>query len=198
MREISSAHNITANEFLAMLPQEFREIVEGIRHAKRAGIRPLPSSSFIDKSSIADPALRRRLLDKIATLVDENLAGRSEMCAQFSLLLARALTKLGYPSSAVTGEATYFQNGQNVFSWRHSWVRTGNELIDGNVDVLSENPVIPRSIAVQPYWGPPSLTPPDRRLRQDHSARTPEDLDVNNIWWPELEVWINAECLQSW
>lgn len=197
MREISPVHNLTADEFLAMLPQELREIVEGIRREKRSGVRPLPSSSLIDKSSIAEPAFRRGLIDKVATLVDENLAGRSEMCAQLALLLARALTKLGCPASAVTGEATYFKNGQKLFSWKHSWVRASNEVIDGNVDILSENPVIPKSVAVQPYWGPPSLTPPDRRLRQDHSTPTAEDTDVNNIWWPELETWLNAECLQS-
>lgn len=117
MREISPAHDLTPDEFLAMLPQEYREIVEGIRHTKRSGVRPLPSLSLIDKSNIANPVLRRSLLDKVATLVDENLAGRSEMCAQFSQLLARALTKLGYPSVPVTGEATYFKNGQKLYSW---------------------------------------------------------------------------------
>lgn len=197
MREISPAHHVTADEFLAMLPQELRGIVESIRHEKRSGIRPLPSPSLIDQSNIAEPTFRQRLVDKVATLVDENVAGRSEMCAQFSLLLARALTKHGYPASAVTGEATYFKNGQKIFSWKHSWVRTSNEVIDGNVDILSENPAIPKSVAVQPYWGPPSLTPPDRRLRQDHSARVPEDTDVNSIWWPELKAWLDAECRQS-
>lgn len=194
MREISPAHNITAEEFLSCMPQQFRAIVESIRTQKLVNARPIPSSCIIDSSSVANSALRSELLDKVAILVDENLAGRSEMCGQFALLLAMALTKLGYPARAVAGEATYFKEGKNVFSWEHAWVRVGNEVIDGNVDILFENPMVPSSVCVRPYWGPVSSVPNDRRLRQDHSSCVAEDTDVSNIWWPELDEWISQRA----
>ena len=40
------------------------------------------------------PECRIRLLDKIAALVDETSAGRSEMCQQFAELLHRGLTHM--------------------------------------------------------------------------------------------------------
>jgi hypothetical protein len=193
MREISPAHSVTVEEFLGYFPQEFRVIVESIRAQKLAKTRPAPSSSLIDKSAIANEALRSELLDRVAALVDENLAGRSEMCKQFALLLARALAELGHPARAVVGEATYFNEGKKLFSWRHAWVRIGDEVIDGNVDILFENPMIPKSVSVRPYWGLASAIPSDRRLRQDHSSRVTEDTDVSEIWWPELEVWL-SQC----
>jgi hypothetical protein len=117
------------------------------------------------------------------------------MCQQFALLLAKTLVKLGYSSTAVAGEATYFNNGQKVFVWAHTWVRAGNEVIDGNVDILFENPVIPPTVSVRPYWGPVTAVPGDRHLRQDHSIQVPQDTDVDNIWWPELEVWLSKKKL---
>jgi hypothetical protein len=188
MREISPAHNVTAEEFLGYMPQEYRAIVDSIRAQKRAKTRPAPSSNLIDQSTIANEALRGELIDRVAALVDENLAGRSEMCEQFALLLARALEKLGHPARAVVGEASYFNNGKKLFSWNHAWVRIGDEVIDGNVDILFENPMIPKSVCVRPYWGPS-----DRRLRQNHAVRAIEDTDVSEIWWPELEAWL-SQC----
>jgi hypothetical protein len=195
MREISPAVNATVEEFLGHMPNEFRSIVESIRAQKRSNARPAPSVTLVDSSSLADKALRGKLLDRVAMLVDENLAGRSEMCAQFALLLARALTKLGYPAHAVVGEATYFSEGKKIFSWAHAWVRVGNEVVDGNTDILFENPIIPKSVSVRPYWGAVTTVPNDRRLRQDHSSSVPDDIDVNETWWPELEQWLSQQSL---
>lgn len=194
MREISPAHNLTAEEFLGRMPQIFRVIVESIRAQKLANARPAPSSNLIDSSFIANSELRSELIDKVAALVDENLTGRSDMCGQFALLLAMALTKLGYPARAVAGEAAYFKEGKKIFSWEHAWVRVESEVIDGNVDILYENPIIPPSVSVRPYWGLVSAVPNERRLRQDHSLRVAEDSDVSNIWWPELEKWISQRA----
>jgi len=69
-------------------------------------------------------------------------------------------------------------------------------LIDGNVDCLAENPMAPKGIAISPYWGPIAEMPGDRRLREEHKAALPDDVDVDEIWWPELKPWIDAELLR--
>jgi hypothetical protein len=113
--------------------------------------------------------MRDKLLDAVAALVDENYGGRSEMCLQFASLLHRSLDHLKFPSRSAVGWAMYFgPNGEELFRWRHAWVRVGEEVIDGNVDCLGENPVVPKNVSVAPYWGPISEVPSDRRLRGDN------------------------------
>jgi hypothetical protein len=142
------------------------------------------------------PECRRNLLDKIAALVDENYAGRSEMCQQFADLLHRALTHMQFPSRAIVGTAIYYDaKGKEVFRWIHAWVRVGDEAIDGNVDSVIENPLVPDQVRVAPYWGPITEVPAGRRLRGDHGSALPADLDVDGIWWPDLKAWINQEVL---
>jgi hypothetical protein len=132
-------------------------------------------------------------LDKAATLVDENYAGRSEMCQQFADLVSRALTHLKFPSRGAVGTAIYYDTyGNEIFRWKHAWVRVGTEVIDGNVDLLGENPVVPKEIHMHPFWGPIAEMPKDRRLRDEQTA-LPKDTDVDLIWWPELKLWLDTE-----
>ena len=192
MREISPDVNMSAEEFL-LLALELKDKVSLIRRQKAAGERHRPSTSLIDQSKMLDATFRAALLDRVASLVDENLFGRSEMCQQFALLLARALQFKGFSAQAVPGEAIYFAGGSKVFSWEHAWVRIGAEVVDGNVDSLFENPVIPQSVKCQPYWGPITAVPSDRKLRQRQSSSVAADPDVSGVWWPELEAWLLAE-----
>jgi hypothetical protein len=187
LREISPAVNLSADDFLETRPPKIQEIVYRIRVKKHAGTRPKPSASLIDHSSILTEAQRISILDKIASLVDENLCGRSEMCIQFAGLLSRALNHLGLPGRPVLGTAIYYDHrGSEIFRWNHAWVRVGEEVIDGNVDCLSENPMVPSSVHIAPYWGPIKKTPADRKLREDHKTILNPDSDVEDIWWPEL------------
>ena len=110
---------------------------------------------------------------------------------QFADLLQRALAHLNLPARAIMGTCIYFNDDREIFRWRHAWVRIGREVIDGNVDSLFENPMVPSSVAVAPYWGPINQVPPDRRLREDHGARLPPDNDVSDIWWPALAAWLD-------
>ncbi len=193
MREISPAVNMSADDFLLLAP-EHQEKVNLIRSHKVAGKRHRPSINLIDQSTLLDATFRAVLLDRVAGLVDENLFGRSEMCQQFALLLARALQFKGLAAQAVPGEAIYFAGGGlRVFSWEHAWVRIGAEVVDGNVDSLFENPVVPKSVDCRPYWGPITAVPSDRKLRQRQSSSVAADSDVSNIWWPELEAWLIGE-----
>ena len=49
-----------------------------------------------------------RFLTPAELLIDENYAGRSEMCQQFADLLHRALTHLQFPPRWVIGTAIYY------------------------------------------------------------------------------------------
>ncbi len=194
MREISPAVNVSVDDWVKSLSPEAKRAVEGIRRQKREGTRQLPSATLIDRSAMMTKPHREKLLDAVAALVDENYAGRSEMCLQFADLLHRALTHLNFPSRAAVGTARYFSpEGREIYRWLHAWVRVGEELIDGNADCLSENPVVPKTVRVSPFWGPVKETPDDRWLRQEHGLLLPPDPDVSNIWWPELKEWLDTK-----
>lgn len=194
MREISPAKSHSAEEWLASRPPETRAAVEAIRQAKREGIRPHPSATLIDRSSIMAPDSRKKLLDAIAALVDENCSGRSDMCLQFADLLAKALSHLKFPARPVPGwEICFGAMGDEIFRWEHAWVRIGDEVVDGNVDCLDENPRVPKSVSLAPYWGPVREIPGNRRLRADQAAVLAPDEDVERIWWPELREWLDRE-----
>ncbi len=168
MREISPAENISADDFLRIAPASIREFAFRIRAQKNEGRRPQPSAKLIDQSTLLTRELRAKLLDTVAALVDENLFGRAEMCLQFADLLCRALVYLQCPARAVIGKAIYYNAGREIFRWEHAWVRIKSELIDGNVDSLFENPIVPPTVCVAPYWGPVTEAPADRRLREDY------------------------------
>lgn len=194
MREISPAVNVSVDDYIGLLPPEAKRIVEGIRRQKGEGVRQRPSATPIDRSAIMTRTMRERLIDAVAALVDENYAGRSEMCLQFAALIHRALLHLNFPSRAVVGTAIYYGGkGEEIWRWQHAWVRIGDEVIDGNVDCLAENPVVPKTVSAAPYWGPITDVPPDRRLREDHGAVMEPDVDVDSIWWPELQQWLDRE-----
>ncbi|MCB8817392.1 hypothetical protein [Desulfosporosinus shakirovi] len=190
MREISPAVNYSVEEFFEQLSLSDRKPITKIREEKRKGLRPLPSEKLIDSSTVLNSDFRRALLNKVAMYVDENLAGRSEMCIQFASLLSLSLRSLGIQSREAFGKSYYYQNGKEVFVWEHAWVRIGKEVIDGNVDILYENPMFPSSIVVSPYWGVINQVPNDRKLVENKSKIYPEDEDVKNIWWPELQQWL--------
>ncbi len=191
MREISPSVDLSCEEFYKTLLPQSQAIVDRIRSEKNAGNRPKPSTCLIDKSSLLTEKFRRGLLDAVAGLVDENLAGRSEMCIQFAILVSQALDYMGLSSRVAVGTAIYYDaKGRELFKWGHAWVRVGKEVIDGNVDSLCENPMVPETVDIPPYWGPIAETPVDRKLRENCGCPVPPDSDVSEIWWPELREWL--------
>lgn len=191
MREISPAENMSVEVSLKLLPAAHRDIIAQIRSQKKDGTRQKPSAQLLDRSMLLNGPDRAAILDAIAGLVDENLAGRSEMCMQFADLLHRALAYLGLSARPVIGTCIYYNAGEEIYRWKHAWVRVDREVIDGNVDILPENPMVPAAITVAPYWGPITAIPADRRLREDHGAKFPPDNDVSEIWWPDLRSWLD-------
>ena len=184
-RELSPMVNLSVKQFVNGLPPEFASILKKIRKQKRKGIRPKPSSKLIDESYITTPKYRMKLIDKVASLVDERLFGRQEMCKQFAVLMERALIKLGYQANAVIGTATYDSN----FQWEHSWVIVQNEIIDANADSMVKNPMVPRNTNPRPYWGVVEKLPSDRSFTittEDNEW----DPDIEEYWWPELQGWL--------
>ena len=197
MREISPAKNMSAEEFLSHAPKQWQEATQRLREEKRRGTRPRPSAALLDDlATVLTPDVRRALIDHIAALVDENLFGRGEMCMQFAELLHLSLGRLKFPSRVVLGTALYFHEGREAHRWGHAWVRVGAEVIDANVDSLSENPFVPPTVRPRPYWGPIDQTPQDRRLIPNLTAALNPDDDVASIWWPELLEWIDRDLLK--
>jgi hypothetical protein len=94
MREISPAIGISVDDWVKRLPSEVRAVVEEIRRQKREGGRSRPSVTLMDRSALLTKPIRGQLLDAVACLVDENYAGRAEMCIQFAALLHRALSQV--------------------------------------------------------------------------------------------------------
>lgn len=197
MREISPAENMSADEFLIFAPAPAQERARQIRVQKREGARPRPSARLVDRSVLLTLEFRAKILDAVAALVDENLFGRSEMCIQFAGLLQRALVHLDLPARTVVGWAIYYSDRREIFRWQHAWVRVDEEVIDGNVDSLFENPIIPQAVDVAPYWGPIAETPADRKLCEDHGRNLPPDNDVSEIWWPELRASLDTISIKG-
>ena len=192
-REISPAINLSADQYVSRMPQPIQGIVATIRAAKETDSRPWPSSTLIDYSNILTPGKRVALLNKAAELVDENVAGRSDMCLQFAALLNLSFRHLGFDSRAVSGTATYLSpKGKRVFAWHHAWVRIGREVIDGNTDSLPENIMVPDCVKAAPYWGPIKDIP-GRTLKQD--GYVDDDPDVSGVWWPDLKEWLETDFL---
>jgi hypothetical protein len=151
MREISPAVGMSVDEYLNLAP-EIKPLIMEIRRQKEDGERLRPSAALVDRSQMLTPESRRKLLDRIAALVDENYAGRSEMCQQFADLLHRALTYMQFPSRGVVGTAIYYDDtSEEIFRWNHAWVRVGEEVIDGNVDSIVENPLVPKQVHVADF-----------------------------------------------
>jgi hypothetical protein len=188
LREISPADNCGVDEYLRLAPSEARTLALEIRRRKETGRRPCPSSSLIDNSTTLTAPTRARILDAVAKLVDENLFGRSDMCKQFADLLCLGLVHLGVEAKTVSGTAIYFSDARKeIFRWDHAWVRIGREIIDGNIDSVHENPMVPSAVRVAPYWGPVEGVPRDRKLRAHIGTKpAPPDEDVLKLWWPEL------------
>jgi hypothetical protein len=190
-REISPALNMTVDEYVSVVPSPLKGIISRIRAEKESDSRSRPSTSLIDRSAMFTPGKRAALLDKVAEFVDENVAGRSDMCLQYAKLMSLALNHLGFNSHAVTGTATYFNaKGKSVFDWPHGWVRVGKEVIDGNTDSITENPCVPSRVSAPPYWGS-IADAPARRYQQ--AGYVEDDPDVLNVWWPELRDWLDKD-----
>lgn len=181
---------MSTEEFLNIMSIEARQHVANVRNQKRTDSRSKPSYSLIGKSKLLDDRRRKLLLDKVASLVDENLGGRSDMCIQFADLLERALNHLGIEAWPVQGQAKYFLNGEEIFQWDHAWVETQEEIVDGNVDSTCENPCVPKELRLNPYWGTKKGIPADRQFFGNMLLNFPREKDVTEIWWPELKDWL--------
>lgn len=154
--------------YVLSLPRKTRQIFEKIVHQKEKDERPLPSAKCILGTSRISQHIRLAILDLIALTVDENFWGRHEMCVYFAILLRDALSTFGHSAQAVLGSATYHSpvDRKKDFTWEHAWVVLDNEIIDGNIDSLIENPhVDPQSrIAPSSFWGLQNEVPHDRTL----------------------------------
>lgn len=190
--EVSPFVGAEADVVLANNPEAMARL-RRIRRQKNLGQRSRPSDRLIISPSAADPDHRPALLDRIAELVDKNAFGRSEMCVQFAVLLGRALHAMGVEASAVHGAAKYRTADGDWKTWPdHAWVRTANdELIDGNIDSVVENPVMGEGLMPCSFWGPRSDCPDDRQFPDGELVVVdPSDVEDVENWWSQLDAWL--------
>lgn len=171
---------------ITSLKKNIDEILKKITQEKGSGNRSKPSEKLVSGKSKLSDKLRRELLDIIAEIVDQNPFGRSDMCVYFAILLRDALIKWGLSAKAILGKATYFSSDQK-FTWDHGWVIFDNELIDGNVDSMIENPMIPDNIHPSNYWGLIDELPKDRKF--DIDKEIDEQWEKVNTEYKVLVVW---------
>lgn len=79
LQETSVFVNLTKEDLLSF-PPPARIHIDKIRREKFNHTRPRPSQTLIDKSTIMSSDQRKRLLDAVALLVDQDLFGRCGMC----------------------------------------------------------------------------------------------------------------------
>lgn len=187
-RELSPIVGVSVKTYVRSLPEHLSSYLRKLRRQKRTRTRPKPSNYMVGRSSILTEKLRGEVVDKVASLVDERLFGRHEMCKQFAVLIERALIELGYDAKAVIGIASY----ENGFQWEHSWVLVENELIDGNADSMNENPLVKKGNYPAPYWGLKDEIPSNRSFTVK-TTENEHDPDVEELWWPELKVWLKEK-----
>src|SRR5690606_35486197 len=70
----------------------------------------------------------------------------------------------GVDARAIVGKATYTSKIDS-FTWEHGWVEYADQIIDCNVDSMSENPKVPDSIRPKNFWGTTNKIPNDRKSR---------------------------------
>lgn len=148
------------------------EIVARIFYQKENNSRPKPSRNLILKESNLSNDIRNKLLDMIAEIVDSNCYGRSDMCVYFAILLKDALKTMGLPAKVVIGRATYYApiglSERIQFDFPlHAWVICEGEIIDGNVDSMVENPMVPTGVNPSSFWGKINEMPSDRILTNE-------------------------------
>jgi len=162
------------------------ELLNKIMEGKKAGNRPQPSKRLILGKSKFNSRLRRVLVDIVGEIVDQNWCGRSEMCVLFAILLGDALKKLGAVPKIVIGKGVY-TNSTREFTWDHAWVLICDEIVDGNVDSMVENPAVPEGVEPNNYWGALDDLPSDRKLTSN------KEIDENwireNTTYEELQLW---------
>lgn len=148
-------------------PQRFEAIRQRVRQDIEQGNRPWPYENLILFPSSLPNDTKIELLNLIAVVCERmgGVEGRSSQGVPFALLVQHALrANLAMDSKVMAGDATYQHNGLK-FSFCHAWVQTfEGEIIDGNVDVLADNPSAPDGLHVPAYWGPLSTLPGDRVL----------------------------------
>ena len=145
------------DDWFKRLPSEVRAVVEEIRRQKREGGRSRPSVTLMDRSALMTKPIRGQLLDAVACLVDENYAGRAEMCIQFAALLHRALSQLKFPSRPVVGIAIYYgaraRGSISMETCGYARCALAMRLLMAMSIRPPENPLVPKSVSVAAYSG---------------------------------------------
>lgn len=171
------------------IEKDVDSLLKTIQEQKLSNFRPKPSSKLVSIGEVPDGGTKKFLVDVCAELVDENWAGRSEMCVYFAVLLRDALHLSGFHADVHLGKATYISLSDplKTYTWDHAWVVYDNYIVDGNVDSIVENPMIPFGIEPSPYWGPSNMSPGDRIFKTERILEP--QFDTIELDEKEITVW---------
>lgn len=157
-----------------------------------------PSDTLISVGNRPSKNEREWLLDLCAQIIVDNKIYRFDQCLLFAMLIEVGLSTLGIEACVHIGRASYFskETGEKYFSWDHAWVQTEWDLIDGNIDSLFRNPKIETHSSIEPYWGPVSDLPKNRKYKDYGTLDAFVDLlkDMNNeilLYTPLLRKGMN-------
>ncbi|AUO05299.1 hypothetical protein C0638_01285 [Paenibacillus sp. lzh-N1] len=178
--------------------KDFNKLFEDIQIQKKEKNRPFPSDRLITNGDLLEVESRMKIVDIAGSLVDQAFCGRSDMCIYFACLVRYALRLMGHKSDVYIGDGTY-TNNETIFTWEHSWVVCGEYIIDGNVDSMVENPVVPYGLSPNPYWGRILEMPLDRSLTSERILTVADELDeLDDIyieWKKELKKFLKKQAM---
>lgn len=164
------------------------KMAKKIIEEKQGGKRAKPSQHLeINSADLSDNEIKL-ILDMVGYTSDQVFPlGRSTACIYSAILLRNVLRELyGKDSEAIVGKAYYYDSeGNQKFEWEHGWVEYDTQLVDGNVDSMSENPKVPDDIRPVNYWGLKSSTPKGRKFEKSQAIdddwikanMTPSEID---------------------
>lgn len=182
------ARSFVQQEFQKVDVKRELKMLSKIFEERKRGIRPKPSEHVYLKTSQVSDKIRKAYIDVVAEIVDNQLTGRSTMCVYFAILLGDLLKKMNINTKVITGKTTYWSSDKkDKFVWDHAWVEIDNEIIDCNVDSMSENPKVPDSIRPINYWGLKNSLPKDRLFIPDR--------EIDEDW---IKKDTDVEALRKW
>ncbi len=166
--EFGAKNQVLSDSMTTDVEKEF-EIANKIIQEKQQGNRNKPSQYLkIDSADLLENEIKV-ILDMVGYTCDQCFPlGRSTACIYFAVLLKNVLNELfDKDAKALVGKAHYYDNeGTPKFSWDHGWVEYSDQIVDGNVDSMRENPKVPDTIRPKNYWGLKPSTPKDRTFEK--------------------------------
>ncbi|MBB6096760.1 hypothetical protein HNR42_000172 [Deinobacterium chartae] len=137
-----------------------RSSAQRIAAQRQAGNRPEPSHTLVSFGRLPDLGVRRTIVDFAALFTDRDSPfGRGAESVLFAAYLRAILEMGGVDCTLAVGRARFTYAGGQTYERDHAWIELGEDVIDANVDTLTELADVPETLQVAPYWGPRDRLP---------------------------------------